>query len=267
MKTMKAFIKSLIGDYFSFLIFDLKLKYIPNKRQKEDNRKKELENIQRREFYSSFIKPNDLCFDVGANMGNRVRPLLDIGARIVAVEPQKTCQKYLKYKYGNSITIVGNGLAETECIRDFYISNSNVLSSFSDEWIKSLKGRFKSNTWERKVKVEMTTIDKLIEKHGKPVFIKIDVEGYELNVLKGLTRPIKMLSFEYAVPEQTKNVIACIEQINQINAKIVFNYCVGEDMNFILVRWLTKSEMENYIKTNEFLSTGFGDIYAKFSVE
>lgn len=66
-------------------------------------------------------------------------------------------------------------------LKDFHISNANVLSSFSDEWIKSVKdGRFKEYNWDKVVNIEMTTLDTLIENYGLPIFIKIDVEGYEL---------------------------------------------------------------------------------------
>src|SRR5262245_55918355 len=47
-------------------------------------------------FYSSFLAPGDLCFDVGANIGNRVKIFLAIGARVVAVEPQRECARVLE---------------------------------------------------------------------------------------------------------------------------------------------------------------------------
>jgi FkbM family methyltransferase len=265
---MKNILKKLIGNHRAFILYDLKKHYLPSKREKAALIRENEENEERKLFFSTFVKNNELCFDVGANLGNRVMPLLEIGAKIVAVEPQKSCNKYLKYKFGNKIHIVEKGLAEKECTRDFYISNSSVLSTFSDEWIKSVKaGRFKSYTWKKKAKVEMTTLDKLIEKYGNPVFIKIDVEGYELNVLKGLTNKVKMLCFEYPVPEQTNNLIACIEQIGTINANSEFNYCIGEKMEFSISKWLNKNDMLAHLKTNEFINTRFGDVYARLSID
>lgn len=40
-------------------------------------------------FYKQFIQPKDLVFDVGANVGSRVKLFLNIGAKVVAFEPQK----------------------------------------------------------------------------------------------------------------------------------------------------------------------------------
>ena len=50
-------------------------------------------------FYQQFIKPNDLVFDVGANMGNRTKLFLKLGAKVIAFEPQKICSDYLKSEF------------------------------------------------------------------------------------------------------------------------------------------------------------------------
>ena len=39
-------------------------------------------------FYSELIKKDDLCFDIGANYGNRSEVFIKLGAKVVAFEPQ-----------------------------------------------------------------------------------------------------------------------------------------------------------------------------------
>ena len=205
-----------------------------------------------------------MVFDIGANIGNRIRPLLNIGAKVVAVEPQKECQKILKRKFGNKIKIVPMGLGESEGIKDFFVSNAHTISSFSKEWIESVKeDRFKEYTWAKPIIIQITTLDKLIEKYGLPKFIKIDVEGYELEVLKGLTCAVDMVSFEYTVPEQIQRAIDCISQIEKYNSEIECNFSKGESMEFALNNWAKPTDFKNYISTQEFISTGFGDIYVR----
>ncbi|GHT55939.1 hypothetical protein FACS189446_7820 [Bacteroidia bacterium] len=219
---------------------------------------------QKVKFYSQFVSPNDLCFDVGANMGNRTEILLQLNARVVAVEPQKKCYEYLRQKFGDKINLVTKGLGDVEEEKTFYISDVSVLSSFSKEWIDSTsKERFKANHWDHTEQIKMTTLDKLIEQYGVPHFIKIDVEGFELEVLKGLSHPINMISFEYTFPEAKKQALLCIVRIEKINRNIVFNYSIGESMKFALSEWITSEEMIKLINSKKFSDSAWGDIYAK----
>ena len=261
---MKRILVSLFGHHFVFQLADWRMTWFPNKLQKKI-KQNEAEAFRRRKlFYSSFIRKDDLCFDVGANIGNRIRPLLAIGSKVVAVEPQKNCYRFLQYKFGNKIKIVTKGLGEGGGIKDFHISDYSVISSFSDEWISAVKdGRFKGSTWSKTEKVEMTTLDHLIAEYGEPSFIKIDVEGYELEVLKGLTKPIKMVSFEYTVPEQTNKAIDCIRQIEKNNPNIECNYGIGESMELASHLWLSAEKMKEFIFSKEFCDTGFGDVYVR----
>ena len=257
MKLFIKFFKNLFGYYYYNKIKNILLP----KKINEDS--VEIMNI-RKLFYSQFVKSGDLCFDVGANIGNRISPLLMLNAQIVAIEPQISCQKILKSKYGNKIILVTEGLGEKEGIAEFYISDASTISSFSKDWIDSVKlGRFKEYSWKTKKEVRMTTLDILIHKYGIPAFIKIDVEGYELEVLKGLNKPVNMISFEYCVPEQIEKVLSCIKRLVVINPNIEFNYSSNETMQFALNKWVQLDKMINIINSKPFQNTFFGDIYVK----
>jgi len=257
---MKKTFRRLLHPRLLFLLRNLKNKIFPNKYFLEEKNRIKLRIM----FYSQFIKENDLCFDIGANIGNRINPLLAINAKIIAVEPQKTCCDILKWQFGKKITIIPYGIGAKEEYKDFYLSNDSTLSSFSKTWINSIEtGRFKNNTWKKIEPIKIITLDSLIDQYGVPQFIKIDVEGFELEVLRGLSYSIPMLSFEYAVPEQTENVLECINRLFEINNNVVFNYCIGEEMKFVLKEWIDRSTMEVLIKSDAFINIGFGDIYAK----
>lgn len=251
---IKRLIKKLIG---TSNIYYLK-SFIKSKAEKEAIEKRIV-------FYSQFLKKGDLYFDVGANYGNRIEPILKIGAKVVAIEPQQQCYEYLEKKYGSKIQVIKKGLGEEEGVKEFYISNAHTISSFSANWIESVKksGRFDKYEWNSKKLVEITTLDRIIEKCGIPKFIKIDVEGYELEVLKGLSKPINCISFEYTVPEQTSLAIDCIEQIRQIAGNVECNYSKGERMEWANEKWLSADEMKEFIRSEKFVKPGFGDIYVR----
>ncbi len=226
--------------------------------QLKENNKKKIN------FYSLFVKENSLCFDVGANIGNRVEPLLALKARVVAIEPQENCIIELERQFGDQIQIVKMGLGASVGIADFHISDASTLSSFSKDWIQSVQeDRFKNYSWKSEIKVPITTLDKLIELYGIPEFIKIDVEGYELEVLKGLSMPIRTISFEYTVPELLQSAKRGIEIIQNINPMIECNFSPDESMRLYFKQWLTPHEMLEFIDTTSFIDTTYGDIYCR----
>lgn len=231
------------------------------------NAKKKFLLEQRRIFYSQFLKGGSLFFDIGANYGNRIEPLIGQGINIIAVEPQEECVNFLRKKYGNKIVVLQNGLGEKVESKTMHIStNANILSSFSKEWIDSTKqsGRFKKIKWNEKREIQMTTLDKLIKDHGMPDFIKIDVEGFELQVLKGLTAPVNALSIEYTVSERKNELLECLSYLNILyKTNVKFNYCISENTEFSLFNWVNYDEIIIIINSEVFLKTQVGDIYAR----
>jgi len=97
------------------------------------------------EFYKTFIKPSNIVFDVGANIGKRTKIFLKLGARVVAIEPQKECARIIHLAFRNKVVIIPKALAEKEGIADIRLDESSTLSSMSEEWINAVKnsGRFK----------------------------------------------------------------------------------------------------------------------------
>lgn len=251
---LKQFAKKILGDG---TVYYLKDKW--NVRKNVGIRRK------RAAFYAQFVNEGDLCFDVGANYGNRIEALLDVGARVVAVEPQQECCKFLKRKYGSEIEIVSKGLGAQMGELEFYTADASTLATFSKDWIDTMRqsGRFHQHSWDNKTIVEITTLDNLIQLYGIPQFIKIDVEGYELEVLKGLSAAVGYISFEYAVPEQVEKMVACLRHIQSLapGQQIKCNYSIGESMTWASPTWLSCDDMIELIHAPTFIETSFGDIY------
>lgn len=199
-----------------------------------------------RHFYAQFIRPGDLCFDIGAHVGNRLLVWSRLGARVVAVEPQPLCLALLQRWYGRSanIQLVGQAIGAAPGQQTLFVSEANpTVTTLSREWIASVQqaDSFAHVRWEGAVTVDVTTLDDLIARFGEPRFCKIDIEGYELEALQGLSRPLAALSFEY-VPVAQDSALACVERLMQLG-RYEFNWSCGEQHRWQSAHWLTADQM------------------------
>jgi FkbM family methyltransferase len=216
------------------------------------------------EFYSQFLDTHDLVFDVGANIGNRAKIFLYLGCQVVCVEPQPRCVQVLRSTFGGRISLEPCALSDRAGKEVMRVSRASTISSMSDDWIDriSRSGRFAAEMWSQRIEVRTKTLDQLIGVYGRPRFIKIDVEGYEPVVVKGLSRCIDAISFEF-VPEVYTSAFACVDRITGLGP-YEFNYSQGESMKFDLDQWVDAASIKEYL----FSSFGddrrsFGDVYAR----
>jgi FkbM family methyltransferase len=215
-------------------------------------------------FYSQFIKKGNYCFDVGANLGNRTRLFLELGATVVSVEPQEACLKHLHELFGanSKVRIIPKALSDKEGTATLAIcEESPILSTMSGKW--QHEGRFsKEFRWSSSQEVPTTTLDALITEFGRPSFCKIDVEGFEETVLKGLSQPIPVISFEFTV-EFLNDAAKCINLLTALG-EVKFNFSLGEKMKLYHKKWVTPSELITTLESMNDIKI-WGDIYARFN--
>ncbi len=212
-------------------------------------------------FFSQFISKKDLVFDIGANLGSYTKVFSDLGARIVAVDPQPTCVEILHRKFAAcpDVTVVAAGLGSKEEIRPFYICRQNhTTSTFSENFMR--KSRYALRTWEEVIQTPVVTLDSLVNRYGLPAFIKIDTEGYELEVLRGLTAPVPQLSFEFSkeFPEITSAALQHLEALG----KAEFNYSTPGSFTLALPTWVDAKSLKRVLSQKWSLYAG-GDIYCR----
>lgn len=217
-------------------------------------------------FYSDYMGRGDLVFDIGGNVGNRAVLFHNLGAGVITLEPVGRTFNQLKERTKKYSEITALNMAasdhEGNAIINICENNSAICSmesGFVESWMNRYKGSSYENEWTGKETIHMTTLDQLIETYGLPQFVKIDVEGHELAVLNGLSRPIKALSFEYS-PFRIDPAFKCLDRLEELG-EYEFNYSRAESFRYGLQDFVGRQAMEDELRRLESDRIA-GDVYA-----
>jgi FkbM family methyltransferase len=215
-------------------------------------------------LHGGLVRRDDLVFDIGAHVGDRVASFRRLGARVVAVEPQPALSRLLKLFYGRSVDVAIEPVAVGRAVgsADLMINLDNpTVSTASREFVSAARDApgWETQRWTRSVVVPVTTLDALIDKYGLPAFIKIDVEGFEQEALLGLTRAVKALSFEFTTIQRDV-ALACIERCIVLGYAR-FNAALGESQTLVHRDWVDGEEIARWLSGLPHVANS-GDIYA-----
>lgn len=185
------------------------------------------------QLYRSLLPTGALCFDIGANIGEISDALLSAGARVVAFEPNPSVHPELRARCNHAegwalvTAAVGNEPGITEL---FERGGQNAEQSGLDpDWGSEIIATHY---------VPVVTLDSAIRRFGIPFYCKIDVEGWELEVLKGLTHKIPLISLEFHLNEMNiSKTSSCLERLLAFGPSNV-NVTPAEGASFHLPDWM-----------------------------
>lgn len=218
-----------------------------------------------RAFYSQFVSKDSLVFDVGANVGVYAEMFLKLGARVVAAEPNPQCVAALRrIRPSARLVVEPVAIGETEGEATLFQCQDNTLSTLSPEWINVAHGtrRFGDKEWNEQRPVRVTTLDALVAQHGTPHFIKIDVEGFERQALRGLSKAPDYLSFEFNA-EYLEAAVECVSS-PCFSPQAEFNMIIRDAPQFELPEWVTLKQMVELLKSSKMKSAEtHGDLFVR----
>lgn len=210
-----------------------------------------------RKFVSRIVKPGDLVFDVGANRGQSSRCYISLGARSIAFEPQHNLHNDIRECCGFSkqLSIDSSALGAKTENRKMFMTEYDQLASLRNDW----EGRRIGETT-----ISVSTLDAKITEYGKPRYCKIDVEGWEFEVVSGLSQAIDIISFEYHLYEdetaRVKKVLSRLAELGDYWCNIREN----SSQNFLLPEFMKISDFSVRFpeQLGQTLEKNYGDIYA-----
>ena len=107
--------------------------------------------------------------------------------------------------------------------------------------------------------IDGTDLTKLVRDHGRPAFVKIDVEGFEDRVLMGLSQPVPALSFEFTTI--ARDVAArCLDRLAALGP-YGFDVSLGEAQALTFGCWVSRDEMAAHLAGLPHEANS-GDVYA-----
>ena len=216
------------------------------------------------DLYARFVRPGELFFDVGAHSGIHTRVLRRLGARVVAFEPQPEFARYLQivHRRDPEVEVLRAALGSAPGTATMYVGTDASRSTLSEDYIArevTHIGKMDRSLWSREIQVPVLTLDGAIDRFGLPVFCKIDVEGFEEQVLNGLSRSVATVSFEFAT-EYLDYGGRCMRRLARIG-DYRFNYSLAHDCRLALDEWLDGEACLASIRARP--GRQWGDIFAR----
>lgn len=213
-------------------------------------------------FYCQFFQPGDVVFDVGANQGEYSEMYASEGARVVALEPNPAfAPRLAALARISDIRPVQKAIGDGPGVAILNVCSTPGFSTLVTpgvDWMEKSPD-YEAVSWTHRLEVEVTTLDFLAKEFGRPEYVKIDVEGFEINVLRGMTFNPRYLSFEFGARRKPASQ-ECIDNLGRRGYE--FRPIVGRDYRFASREWMSHAEATAWLAGFSVEQAEYGDMFA-----
>lgn len=195
------------------------------------------ERTQEERFLRSFVKSGDVVIDVGANIGSVSLSLsaqMDGIGKVYAFEPHPRIFEFLKenVELNNAQSCI-----QAHCIA---LGKEHGVVEFSDQSDDSNNAVLQGG---KGLQVPVERLDDIVPQEQKIALLKIDVEGYEYQVLQGARETCRMSSIVY---------LECISKMLEANGASETMICnLLEDLGFKIFQVVGNELIENTIGSHK----------------
>lgn len=258
---MKQYLKNLLlsgNQYY-------RLKYSPLFGLYEKLFKPELgaQHKKEKQLYERILKNCNLIFDIGAYDGHKTAAFIEISKKVICCEPDPLNYQILRTRFrkNKNVVILNKAVFNINGYSDLLRAyEGSAFNTLKENW-KNILEKDDCRRWnedltfhdELALKVETVTLDTVIETYGIPDFIKLDVEGAELEVMEGLSHTIKAISFECTLPEFTAQAKQILAMLVAKDSRYKFNVIVNEELLFEknmvyadILTWLDSTDLYTF---------------------
>ncbi len=198
------------------------------------------------EFYQGLFMQHGIhtVFDIGGNCGDKTDVFLSAGARrILLIEPDPHWSKIHQWRFQGD-----HRVTRCECA----VSSSNgtavlqrfapgsPLNTLENRWVEAIgssNGRFEPQSLQDSTEVQAFTVEALANRYWLPDYCKVDVEGHELSVLRGIQQLPRLLSLEFNLPEFETELKECLHLISSRWPTSNLNFVTEYGRGFELSSW------------------------------
>jgi len=191
--------------------------------------------------------------DIGANVGTYTTELQKNSKNVICLEPLKKNIRYLKYLIKKNVKIYNYALSNKNKFEYIYIPKVNFNYDYALATL-NYKNIIKFKEFKR-IKIKLKKFDKLFSNtySFKDIdFIKIDVEGHELEVLKGMHKFLKKSKPIFLIEIEKRHNVSFDKVFSFFTEKNYKSYILKKKQNLVYINKIEFNKIINNQTYNNF---------------